>query len=103
VGTLTITALAVLLWLTATYAVRVFYSAKSALLITIATGLLCVGAFDRISDLVFGTEVGDEGAVIGAAMFWGIIILGWLLTFCPIYFMALGERRSAPPQNGVKH
>jgi hypothetical protein len=103
VSILALTALAALFWLAATYAVRVFYSAKSALLITIATGLICVGAFDRITDLVFGTEVGDENGVIGAVLFWGVIFLGWLLAFCPIYFMALGERRSAPPRNGVKH
>jgi heme/copper-type cytochrome/quinol oxidase subunit 3 len=103
VGTLALAGLAVLLWLAVTYAVRVFHSAKAALLVTIGTALICVAAFGRVTDSVFGTQVGDENAVIGAAMFWGIIILGWLLAFCPIYFMALGERRSAPPRNGVKH
>jgi hypothetical protein len=74
-----------------------------ALLVAVGTAAALVATFSRLTDLVFGTEIGDEGAVIGAAMFWGIIILGWLLAFCPIYFMALGERRSAPSRNGVKH
>jgi hypothetical protein len=103
VGTLAITALAVLSWSAATYAMRVLFSSKIALLIAVGTAVAVVMAIIPLTDLVFGTQRGDVDAMAGAVFFWGIIGVGWLITFCPIFFMALSERRSAPPRTGVKH